>query len=210
MDKNILAINNAFPPTLITFGTSKAIRFAVRENPPRSAPNNILFVIEKLFKALSTDVSKVDAISVVNGPGSFTGTRVSVVEAKIMAYALSVPLIPINSLELIGTIIKNGTVLLPAGRGEFFTAKFRNGKVNGEIKCVTPDKIPAKYIIYTPQPIKKETFEKKEIKLIEVHAEEILKLSEEKLESGNICTMPLSLNPVYFRSTDILFKKRKK
>ena len=209
MDTNILAINNAFPPTLITFGTSKVIHFAVRENPPRSTPNNILFVIEKLFKAFSTDLSKIDAISVVNGPGSFTGTRVSVVEAKIMAYALSIPLVPINSMELIGTIVKNGTVLLPAGRNEFFTAEFRNGKMNSEIECVTPDKIQAEKI-YTPQPVKEEIFEHKVITFVKVHAEEILELSEEKLKSGNTCAMPLSLNPIYLRSTNILFKKRNK
>ncbi len=209
MDTNILAINNAFPPTLITFGTSKVIHFAVRENPPRSNPNNILFVIEKLFKAFSTDVSKIDAISVVNGPGSFTGTRVSVVEAKIMAYTLSIPLVPINSLELIGIIIKNGTVLLPAGRNEFFAAEFRNGKMNSEIECVAPGKIQSKKI-YTPQPVKEEIFEHKEITLVKVHAEEILKMSEEKLKSGETCTMPLSLNPIYLRSTNILFKKRNK
>lgn len=43
---------------------------------------------------------KLDAVSVTIGPGSYTGLRIGLSEAKGIAYSLDVPLIGINTLEL--------------------------------------------------------------------------------------------------------------
>ncbi len=43
---------------------------------------------------------KLDAVAVTTGPGSYTGLRIGLSEAKGIAYALDIPLIGINTLEL--------------------------------------------------------------------------------------------------------------
>ena len=47
----------------------------------------------------SLDIKELDAIAVVNGPGSYTGLRVGLASAKGLCYALNKPLITIGTLN---------------------------------------------------------------------------------------------------------------
>ena len=59
--------------------------------------------IELAFDNVTFDVSDINNIFVVNGPGSFTGVRVGVTVAKMIGWALKKDIIPISSLELLAT-----------------------------------------------------------------------------------------------------------
>lgn len=79
----------------------------------------------------------VDAVAVSLGPGSYTGLRIGLSEAKGLAYALDVPLIGIDTLELMATRvmfsvdgIDPDTVFIPmvdARRMEVYTAAYDFG-----------------------------------------------------------------------------------
>ncbi len=56
--------------------------------------------IEDLLKENNVNPEDLDAIAVSKGPGSYTGLRIGVSTAKGMAYALSKPLISINTLKM--------------------------------------------------------------------------------------------------------------
>ena len=55
--------------------------------------------IEEVMKQAELEFSKLDAISVSKGPGSFTGLRIGVSTAKGLAYALNIPLLSIETLK---------------------------------------------------------------------------------------------------------------
>jgi tRNA threonylcarbamoyladenosine biosynthesis protein TsaB len=64
-----------------------------------SHAENLTLYIEEVCKQANVQLQDVDAIAVSMGPGSYTGLRIGVSTAKGLCYALSKPLIAINSLE---------------------------------------------------------------------------------------------------------------
>ena len=80
---------------------------------------------------------KLDAVAVSMGPGSYTGLRIGLSEAKGLAYANDIPLIGINTLELLATRVMFSTddinpqavfvSMIDARRMEVFTAAYDFG-----------------------------------------------------------------------------------
>lgn len=80
---------------------------------------------------------KVDAVAVSMGPGSYTGLRIGLSEAKGLAYALDVPLIGVSTLELMATRVMFSTLdidpetifvpMIDARRMEVYTAAYDFG-----------------------------------------------------------------------------------
>ncbi len=76
----------------------------------------------------------IEAVAVTTGPGSYTGLRIGLSQAKGLAYALNIPLIGINTLELMATRVMFSsddidpqTIFVPmidARRMEIYTAVY--------------------------------------------------------------------------------------
>ena len=56
--------------------------------------------IDEAFKSNNIDFKDLDRIIVGIGPGSFTGTRISITVAKVYASMLNIPIFGISSLEM--------------------------------------------------------------------------------------------------------------
>lgn len=89
--------------------------------------------IQELYKQAGFNLRDTAAIAVSNGPGSYTGLRVGLASAKGLCYALHVPLILINTLEIMAASFKNSkhndghSLLCPmidARRMEVYTALY--------------------------------------------------------------------------------------
>jgi len=59
--------------------------------------------IQELFNQNGLKMSKLDAIAVSKGPGSYTGLRIGVSVAKGLCYALDLPLLAIGSLDVLAS-----------------------------------------------------------------------------------------------------------
>ncbi len=59
--------------------------------------------VKKALDAADEQKRKIDAVAVSIGPGSYTGLRIGLSEAKGLAYALDVPLIGIPTLQILAT-----------------------------------------------------------------------------------------------------------
>lgn len=82
--------------------------------------------IEELLAENQLQFSHLSAIAVSQGPGSYTGLRIGVSTAKGLCYALNIPLIAIDTLQLLAKqlYIDSGIIvpMIDARRMEVFTA----------------------------------------------------------------------------------------
>ena len=84
--------------------------------------------IEEIIKEVGITFQDLTAIAVSQGPGSYTGLRIGVSAAKGLCYALGVPLIAIDTLQVLASQanIFNGLIIpmLDARRMEVYSAIF--------------------------------------------------------------------------------------
>lgn len=88
--------------------------------------------IKQLLEKANIPISKLTAVAVTAGPGSYTGLRVGMASAKGLCYALSIPMITINTLEVMALSairkVQDPTALycpmIDARRMEVFTAVY--------------------------------------------------------------------------------------
>lgn len=69
--------------------------------------------LDRLLKNNNLTPKLVDKIFVVNGPGSFTGIRIGVTIAKMIAWALNKEIVTISELELIASTPCNSDYIIP-------------------------------------------------------------------------------------------------
>ena len=89
----------------------------------------LLPMAEDLLKNLDKSVKDLDLVAVAHGPGSFTGLRIGMAEAKGLCWALDIPAIGVSTLEAMafGGPDMEGTMLccaMDARRGQVYNALF--------------------------------------------------------------------------------------
>lgn len=103
--------------------------------------SNLTLFIDDVIKSAGLTYKDLDAVAVSKGPGSYTGLRIGVSTAKGLCYALDIPLIAIETLEMMaaGFLFENpgynGLVcpMIDARRMEVYTALF-----DAELKVLEP------------------------------------------------------------------------
>lgn len=75
--------------------------------------------VNDLLKENSLSIDDIDIIFVANGPGSFTGVRIGLTFAKVLAWAKNIKVVPFSSLELLASTNTNkiNIPILDARRG---------------------------------------------------------------------------------------------
>ena len=84
--------------------------------------------IEEIIKEVGITFQDLIAIAVSQGPGSYTGLRIGVSAAKGLSYALEIPLIAVDTLQILASqaTISSGLIIpmLDARRMEVYSAIF--------------------------------------------------------------------------------------
>ncbi len=97
-------------------------------NLPTTHNQRLIKGIETLLEWTKIKLNSVELLTVVHGPGSFTGLRIGVATAKGLAYALDKPLIGINGLDALASNFPFSRYLicpiLDARKKQVFTALY--------------------------------------------------------------------------------------
>ena len=90
----------------------------------------ILPMLDALLQEAGCKLSAMQAIAVGNGPGSFTGLRIGVSVAQGLAFGISVPIIPVSSLQILAQTayrqqgIRKVIVTLDARMHEIYVGRY--------------------------------------------------------------------------------------
>lgn len=92
----------------------------------RELSTQILTVVEELCSGACITLDQIEGIVVYEGPGSYTGLRISISVANALAFSLSIPVIGSNGDDWLGNgLIKikkanNSKLVLPIYGGEVY------------------------------------------------------------------------------------------
>jgi len=90
-----LFIDTSGLETKVSLADNKANVSAEKKWPAgQNQSEELLIEIDKLFSQSGYHKDNLESISVVVGPGSYTGIRVGVATANALAYALNIPVLP--------------------------------------------------------------------------------------------------------------------
>lgn len=139
----ILNIHTTAEKALVNISDEDRVLATSTNSEQKEHASFLHIAIKKILQDNDIAISDLKAVGVTGGPGSYTGIRVGLATAKGLCFALKIPMMMFNSLELMAFSaiedlpeIDNETLLCPmidARRMEVFTAVY-DEKLN-EIKA---------------------------------------------------------------------------
>ncbi|HSO94515.1 MAG TPA: tRNA (adenosine(37)-N6)-threonylcarbamoyltransferase complex dimerization subunit type 1 TsaB [Acidimicrobiia bacterium] len=125
----LLAIDTSTPRVAVAIGELGRVRGEVALSGRRRHAEQLAPAIAYLCEQTQVELGQLAAVAVGVGPGLFTGLRVGVTTAKIMAQALRIPVVPVPSLDLVAYPLRHSSrlvaVVLDARRREVYSAQYR-------------------------------------------------------------------------------------
>lgn len=137
----ILCIDTAAEMATIGLGTEDEILASEINTDQKNHASFAQPAIQRALANTSLEFNQIDAVAVVNGPGSYTGLRVGLASAKGICYTLNIPLITLNTLTVMALaaveFFNDSSILycplIDARRNEVFTAVY-----NSELDILLP------------------------------------------------------------------------
>jgi tRNA threonylcarbamoyladenosine biosynthesis protein TsaB len=112
----ILSLETATTSCSVALHEEDKLIATVEHHIPQSTASRLSVMIDEVFKQSGLNPTQLNAVAVSAGPGSYTGLRIGVATAKGFCYALNIPLIAINTLELMAYQVIPSP--MERGRGE--------------------------------------------------------------------------------------------
>ena len=121
-----LFINTSTKKLIISIVLDDKVKYLYFNDTNTDLSINIMPIIDEAFSKTNLTPKDIDTIFVTNGPGSFTGIRIGLTVAKVMAWSLKIKVIPISSLELMasGSVERLIAPLIDARRDYVYAAVY--------------------------------------------------------------------------------------
>ena len=125
----ILGIDTATPQVGCAIGGHEGVLASFQAAKGMRHAETLVPAIQFLTERTGIELSEIGAVAVDVGPGLFTGLRVGVATAKAMASTLRVPMVGVQSLDLLAFPVRWSdrriASVVDARRGEVFFAFYR-------------------------------------------------------------------------------------
>lgn len=104
----LLNIDTATEIAAISISDNEKVIESVTNNNQKNHASFLQPAIKDLLQKINHSINELNAIAVTAGPGSYTGLRVGMASAKGLCYALNIPMITVNTLEVMALSTING------------------------------------------------------------------------------------------------------
>lgn len=131
MTMDLVGFDTATPRVSVAVSRDGAILAELDLPPGRRHAEDLAPAIADLCRRGDVTMSGLSAIAVGTGPGLFTGLRVGITTARVLAQALSIPVVGVATLDLVAYPLRHSprvvVPVLDARRDEIFFARYRGG-----------------------------------------------------------------------------------
>lgn len=136
----VLAIDTSNHPMSVALVEDDQLLATTTLNMVRNHSIYLMPTVDRLFKLVKWQPADVDRVVVAQGPGSYTGIRIAVTTAKVLADTLEIDLVGVSSLEVVARNVLPTTsaIIVPffdARRGNVFAGAYQwqDGKMENRI-----------------------------------------------------------------------------
>lgn len=137
----LLCIDTALETATVGLCNEEGIVCFRTHSEPKNHAGFVQPAIQDILNSSHISFGQIDAVAVVNGPGSYTGLRVGLASAKGICYAAQKPLILLNTLKVMAKATieqqqdENALYcpMIDARRNEVFTAVY-----NASLQTILP------------------------------------------------------------------------
>jgi tRNA threonylcarbamoyl adenosine modification protein YeaZ len=107
----------------------------------RDSDEALLPAVDAVMKKAGVSWKDLDAVAVASGPGRFTGIRVGMSFATMLAFKLEIPALALSRLEAAAAKSEAREVVaaLPGWKGEVYHQLFRRGRSVGKASWTAPE-----------------------------------------------------------------------
>ena len=145
----ILAMDTATVVSSVAVATEDRVVAELTAETRFTHSETLVENIEEVMRLADVKREELSAVAVSLGPGSFTGLRIGLAAAKAIAYALSIPLVGVPTLEVLAAAFPSpGAIVAPlidAQKGNGYFALYRwteNGLVcERDVAVASPQEI---------------------------------------------------------------------
>src|SRR5215217_6156291 len=85
-----------------------ALQLELNWRAERHHSEQLMSNIERAFDLTGIDRGDLGALAVARGPGSYTGVRVGITVARVLGYALGIPAIGVDALDVLAYHMATG------------------------------------------------------------------------------------------------------
>lgn len=124
----ILAIDSSGLVATVAVLEDDELKAEYTINHKKTHSETLLPMLDEIKKMIELDLSKVDAIAIAKGPGSFTGLRIGSATVKGIAYAMNIPVVAVPTVDALSmNLWGNSKVICPimdARRNQVYTGLY--------------------------------------------------------------------------------------
>jgi len=140
---NVLAMDTSTLVMGVAVLDERRLLGEILTNQKKNHSVRLMPTVERLLSELDVSAQDLDLIAVAMGPGSYTGVRIGVTTAKMMAWGLGLPLAGVSTLLVMAASLGpvDGWIcpLIDARRGRVYTGLYRCE--SGRLRLVQPETV---------------------------------------------------------------------